>query len=121
MKQNILFGCIVATLVLLFAATTASAHDVTIPGPSKLGNGPGIEEGTYRIELIKNQDSAEAVLYKKGDEVARAPVRVLHRDTISKQTEVHSEMRDTERIITQIRLKGSDEALLFERSGGGSE
>ena len=114
MKHRLLSCGFVAFMLLFFAATTSFAHEVKIAGAAQLGNGPIIEEGTYRIEVIKNQDSSQAVLYHKGDEVARVPVTLVSEASKAQQTAVYSEVREDGRVITQIRLQGSKEALVFE-------
>jgi hypothetical protein len=117
MRHKPMYCGIIAFLFLLFAAGSSSAHEITISESSKLGKGPTIEAGTYRIELIKNQDASHAVFYAGKDEVARAPVTLVAEPSKSRQTEVHSEEVDGSRTITQIRLQGSKEKLVFERAG----
>jgi hypothetical protein len=108
---------ITAFLVLLFTAGSSVAHEITIGETSTVGNGPTIEAGTYRIELIKNQDSSDAVFYKGHDEVARTPVKLVAEPSKSSQTEVYSQVVDGSRVITEIRLRGSKETLVFEQVG----
>jgi hypothetical protein len=119
MRHKLMDCEVAAFLVLFLAAGSLSGHEITIGGSSRLGNGPTIEAGTYRIELVKNQDSSHAVFYTGRDEVARAPVTLVAEPSKSRQTEVHSELVDGSRIITQIRLQGSKEKLVFERVGEG--
>jgi hypothetical protein len=66
--------------------------------------------------VIKNQDSSDAVFYHDDEEVARAPVTLVNETSKARQTEVWSELRDDGRVITQIRLQGSKEALVFEEA-----
>ena len=77
MKHKLECCGFVAFMLLLFAANTSFAHEVRIAGAARLGNGANIEGGTYRIEVIKNQDSSDAVFYHYGDEVARVPVTLV--------------------------------------------
>ena len=114
MKTKIVYCGFAAFMLLLFAASTSLAHEVNIGGAARLGNGSSIEAGTYRIEVIKNQDSSDAVFYHDNEEVARAPVTLVNETSKARQTEVWSELRDDGRVITQIRLHGSKEALVFE-------
>ena len=114
MKTKLVYCGFAAFMLLLFAATTSLAHEVRISGAARLGNGPIIEGGTYRIEVIKNQDSSDAVFYHHDGEVARVPVTLVSEPAKADRTEVHSELRDDGRVITQIRLEGSKEALVFE-------
>ena len=116
MKHKLQYCGFVAFMFLLFAASTSLAHEVKIAGAARLGNGPIIEPGTYRIEVIKNQDSSDAVFYHNDNEVARAPVTLVSEPAKARRTEVRSEVRDDGRVITQIRLQGSKEALVFEEA-----
>jgi len=114
MKHKLMYCGIAASLVLLFAAGSSVAHEITISTTARLGNGPTIEAGKYRVELIKNQDSSDAVFYRgHDDEVARTPVTLVAEPFKSARTEVHSQEVDGGRVITQIRLQGSKETLVF--------
>jgi hypothetical protein len=55
------------------------------------------------------------VFYSGHDEVARTPVTLVAEDSKSRQTEVYSRTIDGGRVITQIRLQGSKEKLVFEQ------
>ena len=116
MRHRLMYCGTSAFLALLFAAGHSVAHEIAITEASRLGNGPAIEPGTYRVELIKNQDSSDAVFYRgHDDEVARTPVTLVAEDSKSRQTEVYSRTIDGGRVITQIRLQGSKEKLVFEQ------
>lgn len=99
------------TLVL---ACFASAHDVVITNQAKIGKGPMLEPATYRLEVVKNQDSSEALFYKGKNLVLRTPVTLAEEPKKSRQTEVHSENRDEGRVITRIRVQGWEESLVFD-------
>jgi len=105
--------------VLVFAGITL-AHEVTITEPAKLGNGPEIQPGTYRVEVVKNQDTSEAVFYKGRDLVVRVPVTLAEESTKSRQTEVHFDILDSGRLITQIRVAGWKERLVFKEPAKGA-
>ena len=114
MRHKLMYWGITAFLVLLFTAGSSVAHEITISTTARLGNGPTLEAGKYRVELIKNQDSSDAVFYRgHDDEVARTPVTLVAEDSKSRQTEVYSRTIDGGRVITQIRLQGSKETLVF--------
>ena len=121
MRHKLMCCGFAAFMLLLFAANTSFGHEVKISGAARLGNGPSIEPGTYRIELVKNQDSSDAVFYHDGDEVARAPVTLVSEPAKATQTAVYSEVCDEGRVITQIRLQGSKEALVFQQTREESE
>jgi hypothetical protein len=116
MRHNLMYCGIAALLVLLLAGGSSVAHEITVRGSSRLGKGPTLEAGTYRIELIKHQDSSDAVFYSGRDEVARAQVTLVAEPSKSSQTEVHSHVVDGSRVVTQIRLQGSKEKLVFDQA-----
>lgn len=103
---TVVFVCVPAALSL--------AHDVSINDRARLGNGPELQSGTYRLELVKNQNGSECLFYKGGDMVVRVPTTVVMESKKSPQTSVHAEVRDSGRVITQIRIAGWRETLLFE-------
>lgn len=48
-------------------------QEVTIVNLAKLGKGPQLVPGRYKVEVIKNQDSSEVAFYKGKHLVARVP------------------------------------------------
>lgn len=120
MRNKLMYLGFATCLLLLFVASSAVAHEVTIGATATLGSGPTIDAGTYQVEVIKNQDSSDAVFYSGHDEVARAPVTLVAEPSKSRQTEVYSQVTDGNRVITQIRLQGSKEKLVFGEAPKGS-
>ena len=114
MHKRLEFRILTALLFMLVLACFASAHEVVITNQAKLGKGPMLEPATYRLEIVKSQDSSEALFYKGRDLVARTPVTLAEETEKSRQTEVHSENRDEGRVITRIRVRGWEESLVFD-------
>ena len=104
---TVVFICIPAAITL--------AHDVRISKPVRLGNGPELQPGTYRLELVKNQNGAECLFYKGKDLVVRVQTTVVQESQKSPHTALHSELIDNGRVITHIQVQGWRETLLFER------
>lgn len=105
---------LLTTVVFALAAAGFSwAHEVTITYQSKLGNGPELQPGTYRVELIKNQETSEAAFYDGDQLVAQVPITIVVESEKSPQTEVHYETLDSGRVISQIRVAGWKERLVF--------
>jgi hypothetical protein len=103
---------LVCTLVL---ASIAMAHEVTLRQRAKVGNGPELEQGTYQVEVEKNQDSAE-VLFLQGGELVVAARATLTKEAVKcNNTQVHSEEVDGTRVITKIWLRGWKESLVFKQ------
>jgi len=106
---------ILSTLVCaLVFVSIAAAHEVSITNRAKVGNGPELQPGTYRVEVVKNQDSAEVRFFKGGDLVATAPATLTQEAAKCAATEIHTEEADGGWVITKIRLQGSKESLVFK-------
>ncbi|HMD99440.1 MAG TPA: hypothetical protein VKM93_19195 [Terriglobia bacterium] len=114
MNHRMIYRMLLAAVVfVLFAASLGLAHTVTIGKGARLGNGPEVQPGTYRLEVIKNQSTTEAAFYKGRDLVVRVPITLVAESDESPQTEVHYEVLDSGRVINQIRLEGAKERLVF--------
>ena len=115
MRCKLMYYGLATVWVLFCGVATSAAHEVTIGSTATLGAGPTIEPGAYRVEVVRGQESSHAVFYKGSDEVARAPVTLVAEDSKPRQTEIHSRIVDGRRLITQIRLQGAKEKLVFEK------
>jgi len=105
---------ILSTLVCtLFLVSIAAAHNVTIGQRAKVGNGPELEQGTYQVEVEKNQDSAEVLFFQGEELVVTARATLTKENAKSNVTEVHYDQVDGGWVITKIRLAGSKEGLVF--------
>jgi hypothetical protein len=111
MEYRIL-GTVICTLVFV---SIAAAHEVSITYRAIVGHGTELQPGTYRVEVVKNQDSAEVRFFQGGDLVATAPGALTKEAAKCNNTEVHSEEVDGGRVITKIWLQGWKESLVFER------
>jgi hypothetical protein len=58
---------------MLLFVSVAAAHELRIMSPAKVGNGPELQPGTYKVEIAKNQDSAQVSFFQEGDLVALVP------------------------------------------------
>ncbi len=115
MKAKLVYCAFVTLIALLFSPGIAAAHEVTIDNHAKLGNGPEIQPGKYRVELLKNQDSSEVVFYRGNDEVVRTQATVVMEPKKASQTAVYYSNLDSGRMITQINVAGWKERLVFEQ------
>jgi hypothetical protein len=100
---------------MLGFVSMAAAHEVTIAQRAKVGNSPGLEQGTYQVEVEKMQDSAEVLFFQGGELVVTARAILTKEGVKCKNTEVHSEEVDGGRVITKIWLHGWKESLVFKR------
>jgi hypothetical protein len=60
-------------LCMLIFVSIVAAQEVSIMFQAKVGNGPALQPGMYRVEVVKNQDSAKVRFFKGGDLVLHAP------------------------------------------------
>ncbi len=103
-------------------APIASATDVVhISRHAKIGDDWELEPGTYRVEVERNQNSAEVLFFQREDLVAAAHATLSREYVNSNHTEVHSEKVAGERVITRIWLQGWKESLVFRQDTSGAE
>jgi len=106
---------ILSTLVCIFLfMAIATAHEVVISEQAKVGNGAELEQGTYRVEVEKNGDSAEVLFFQGGELVETAPARLTKEAMKCPNTEIHSAEVNGARVITKIWLQGWKESLVFK-------
>ncbi len=98
----------------LIFVSIAVAHDVSFRDRMKVGNGPELQPGAYRIEVEKNGDSADVRFFQAGDLVVTASARLSKESSKCSATEIHSEIVDSGRVITKICLQGWNESLAFK-------
>jgi hypothetical protein len=55
---------IAAAVCMFVFVSIAAAHEVRISDPAKVGPSSELQPGTYRVEVVKNQDSSEVHFYK---------------------------------------------------------
>jgi hypothetical protein len=107
---------ILSALVSMFVfLSIAAAHEITIGQLAKIGNGQTLEPGTYRVEVEKNQDSAEVLFFQGGELVVTAAATLTEEPVKCNNTEIHSEEVDGTRVITKIWLRGWKESLVFKQ------
>jgi hypothetical protein len=114
MLKSIQYRILATVIYTVVFVSIAAAHEVRISRPARVGNGPELQAGTYRVEVVKTQDSAEVRFYQEGDVVATAPASLANEAGKCNFTEVHSEKVDGEQVITRIWLQGSKESLVFK-------
>ena len=110
-------GCrILSTLVCTLAfVSIAAAHEVSITSRAFVGEDTRLQPGTYRVEVEKNQDSAEVLFFQGGELIGTAPAIFTKEAVKCNNTEVYSDEVDGERVITKIWLQGWKESLVFKQ------
>ncbi|MFZ0960585.1 MAG: hypothetical protein WAO35_06735 [Terriglobia bacterium] len=113
MSKNMACRILSGLACTLAFVSIAAAHEVTIGQRAKIGYGPELQPGTYRVEVVKNEDSAEVSFFNGGDLVVTVPATLKKESVKCNNTEVHSEEVDGGRVITKIWLQGWKESLVF--------
>jgi hypothetical protein len=115
MFERITYRALSGLVCGLVFVSIAAAHEVRISEPAKIGKGQILEPGTYRIEVEKNQDSAEVRFLQGGELVVAVPATLTKEGVKCNNTEIHSEEVDGTRVITKIWLRGWKESLVFKQ------
>ena len=115
MAKRILFRILSTLICTLVFVAIAAAHEIDFAQQVKIGNGPALQPGTYRVEVVKKQNSTEVTFSQGNDFEVTVPATLTQEATKCKNTEVHSEATDGGRVIYKIWLHGWRESLVFER------
>jgi len=67
MSKRTVYQVLFSLVCTLVFVSVASAHQITIGERMRIGNGPEVQAGTYRVEVAKNQDAAEVSFFQGGD------------------------------------------------------
>ena len=106
---------IISALSCMFVfLSVATAHEITIAQRVKVGNGQELTQGTYRVEVEKNENSAEVLFFQGEDLAAAAHATLTKEEAKSTHTEVYTDEAGGERVITKIWLQGWKESLVFK-------
>lgn len=113
MSKRVAFRVLHALVSTLTLASLAIAQEVMILDGSKLGNSPELPGGTYRIQVVKTQHSAEVLFYKGIDLWLRAPATFVEEAEKARHTEIDYQDAGEDNVITKIWLEGSKESFVF--------
>jgi hypothetical protein len=108
---------IIFTLVCMFVfVSIATAHEVSILHRAKVGNGPELQQGTYRVEVVKNENSSQVRFYRGKSLVLEVPAKLVKTTTKQDPTHIHYDQTDGGYVITEIGLQGRQESLVFNEA-----
>jgi hypothetical protein len=97
----------------LVFVSLAAAHELSFAQRMRIGNGPELQPGTYRVEVVKKSDSVEVTFSQGDDLMLTVPATLTQEASKCKSTEIYTETVDGGRVITKIRFQGSKESLVF--------
>src|SRR5690242_18701678 len=114
MKGNLIAYSILLP-VGLFALSLGSAmakpgivkcKTVDVVYQSKLGNGPELQPGQYKVEVNEASTTPEVMFYQDGKLVAKAPVKLVDMGKKADATEIDYNQASHQQVITSMRLDG---------------
>ncbi len=91
--------------------------NLTLASTSKVPNGTELAPGSYRVMVPENAQKPEVVFYREGKEVAHAQAKLVAESQKNPATEVYTNTKGKDQVITEIRPAGMSERLVFSGSG----
>jgi hypothetical protein len=127
MRNRFYRTVLVAVTASLLTAGTALARSaekssrpksgqIDVIYPSKIAAGPELQPGTYTVELGEHASSPEIMFYQNGKLVGQAPAQLVDNGKKTSETEVDYDTAGNERVITEIRLRGWTQKVVFNPS-----
>jgi hypothetical protein len=123
MRRKVFVSVFGTAFALLLAAGLAQAKtkEINLAQPARLGDGPELQPGSYRIELVRDAQKPELIFYRDRTEVARAPAKLVEEPSKASRTEIHFNLKDNKRVLTQMRVEGWRERVVFTKPGEDSQ
>jgi len=129
--QRVVSRSIVASIVsLAFVAGIASAKwgfghssekaaTVELTQKARVPNGPTLQPGTYKVELLSDSATPQVGFYQSGKLVGQAAAEVVNQNQKSPDTEVHLNTAGQNAVVTEIDVSGWTKRIEFGRQGSG--
>jgi hypothetical protein len=115
---------LIAASGLFLTAGTAlarSSHSktaqITVLYTSKIGNGPELKPGNYKVEVAANAKPIEVTFYQNGRLVAQAPAKLVNEGKKADDTQIYYNNAGNEHVITRLDMQGWNEQVMFPASG----
>jgi len=131
MKRHVLTSLVVAAVALLLAAPIASAKlfdfshsnhksaNVNFLYAAKLGNGPEIQPGNYKMTLMDDSSSPKVGFYKDGKLVAETSAKLVSEPKKSQETEIYyNDQVKTNPVVTELEISGWTQKVVFSNTKG---
>jgi hypothetical protein len=125
--QRVVSKSILASIVsLAFVASIASAKwghsseksaSIEITQSAQVPNGPALQAGTYKVELLSDSATPQVGFYQDGKLVGQAAAQVVDQNQKSPDTEVHLNTAAGNAVITEIDFSGWTKKIEFGQSG----
>jgi hypothetical protein len=104
------------TMALLCAAAlgVAKSDQVNIIYETRVGNGPTLKPGVYKLAVINDPQSPKVQFYQNGKRVAEVPAKIVSQNKKNPETEVYyNTVGKDGHVLTEIRLNGWTENIMF--------
>ncbi len=111
------------TIALLCAAAlgVAKSDQVNIIYETRVGNGPTLKPGVYKLAVINDPQSPKVQFYQNGKRVAEVPAKLVSQSKKNPETEVYyNTVGKDDHVLTEIRLNGWTENIMFPTQTEGS-
>jgi|GEM_PF-1343777 len=129
MKRHVSTSLLAAAVALLLAAPIASAKlfnsshsdhksaNVDFLYAARLGNGPEIQPGTYRITIMDDSTSPKVGFYQNGKLVAETSVKLVTEPKRIQQTEIfYNGQNKKNEVVTQLEVSGWTQKVVFSNT-----
>jgi hypothetical protein len=93
------------------AAVKSSTVDVLYQ--ARLGNGPELQPGQYKVKVSENSSAPELMFYQDNKLVAETPVKLVDMGKKADATEIDYNQKNNQQIITSIRLDGWNQEVVL--------
>ena len=129
--QGAVSKSILASIVsLAFVASIASAKfpgrgqsaqksaSIEIAQTAQVPNGPTLQPGIYKLELLGDSASSQVGFYQNGKLVGQAVAQVVDQNEKSSATEVHIDSTAGTATLTEIDVSGWTKKIEFGQAAG---
>ena len=101
--------------------SSRKSADIDFVKITKVPDGPTLEPGTYKVVLLNASGTPEVGFYQDGKLIGQAPVKLVDQGKKFQQTEVDASILDDHsELITEMRLSGWTEKVIFNGSDASS-
>jgi hypothetical protein len=85
---------------------------------AKLGNGPELQPGQYKLAVSEASSTPEVMFYQDNKLVAEAPVKLVDMGKKADATEIDYNRGSNQQVITSIRLDGWNQEIVLPGATG---
>lgn len=105
-----------ASMAITLSAGMAAAKSSTVhfDRPARLGSGPTINAGSYRVVLMNQSSNPEVAFYQGSKQVAEVPAKLVSLPKKNSETDViYDQSQKGSSVVTEIDLDGWNQKIVF--------